>query len=527
MFKAWQQITLWKRVLIGLVLGLAIGLAVRYGFPAKQEDKSLTVAVVESNDSDPQTNESEPEADVVVQIGKSATIDLIRTSVFSQNVKSVEATANHGNVAIDAATLTYTPPPGFKGADEIKVQAVEPFGKASEFGTTWFKPFGDLFVRLIRMLIIPLILTTLVCGVTAMGDPKRLGSLGIKTITLYLATTFFAVALGLIIGTILRPGAGIDITSAGTGSVEDVQSKIESAQNAGSAVDRLLAIVPINPVQALASNDVLATIFFAIVIGIGILVAGEKGHAVGQFFDAAAEVVMKITVLIMELAPYGVLALMAWVMATSGIEVLVNLLWLTIALYLACSLQIVLVYGGIIITGILRLPVIRFFRGVADAQGVAFSTSSSSATLPMTISCAEKNLGVEKSVAGSVLPLGATINMDGTAIYLGLIALFASQAMGNGLTGSQYFMVALMATLVSIGAAGIPSAGLLLAASVLDVVGVNESEAILVIALIFPFDRLLDMMRTVTNVTGDLAVACTVANWEGVLDKETFRDDND
>ena len=169
------------------------------------------------------------------------------------------------------------------------------------------------------------------------------------------------------------------------------------------------------------------------------------------------------------------------------------------------------------------MPAKQFFRGIADAQGVAFSTSSSSATLPVTISCAENNLGVKKSVAGSVLPLGATINMDGTAIYLGLIALFAAQAIGMQLTMSDYFNVALTATLVSIGAAGIPSAGWLLAATVLNVIGVNNEESLLVIAFIFPFDRLLDMMRTVTNVTGDVAVACTVAKWEGALDEKVFR----
>ena len=232
---------------------------------------------------------------------------------------------------------------------------------------------------------------------------------------------------------------------------------------------------------------------------------------------------MRITMMVMELAPLGVLALMAWVMATQGIEVLTNLLWLAVALYTACVIQIVVVYGLFIVKGILRLPMKQFFRGVADAQGVAFSTASSSATLPVTISCAESNLGVDKSVAGSVLPLGATINMDGTAIYLGLVALFAAQAGGLELSVFDYFNVAMTATLVSIGAAGIPSAGLLLAATVLGVIGVGPEQALLVIAFIFPFDRLLDMMRTVTNVTGDIAVACTVAKWEGELDEDVFR----
>ncbi|MDG2206961.1 MAG: dicarboxylate/amino acid:cation symporter, partial [Pirellulales bacterium] len=223
--------------------------------------------------------------------------------------------------------------------------------------------------------------------------------------------------------------------------------------------------------------------------------------------------------------PYGVFALMTWVMATKGIEILWNMGKLAVSLYLACGIQIVLVYGFLIVSCLLKLPLKQYLRGIADAQGVAFSTASSNATLPVTISCAENNLGVDKSVAGSVLPLGATINMDGTAIYLGLIALFAAQATGIELSAMQYFTVALTATLVSIGAAGIPSAGLLLAATVLEVIGVGREQSLLVIAFIFPFDRLLDMMRTLTNVSGDVAVACAVAKWDGNLDEEVFRRD--
>lgn len=395
--------------------------------------------------------------------------------------------------------------------------------RAANFANTWFRPFGDGFVRLIKMLIIPLITTTLIAGVTAMGDPKKLGSLGTRTIILYLLTTLFAVSLGLAIGTVLQPGAGVDYATYSQSDLESVKQKVETAKEAGGIVDRLLDIIPDNPIQALAETQVLPTIFFSILIGIAILVTGPAADPVKNFFESASEVVMRITMMIMELAPLGVLALMAWVMATKGIDVLTNLLWLAIALYLACFIQIVVVYGLIIVKGILRLPLKQFFRGVADAQGVAFSTASSSATLPVTISCAETNLGVDKSVAGSVLPLGATINMDGTAIYLGLVALFAAQAGGMELTVADYLNVAMTATLVSIGAAGIPSAGLLLAATVLGVIGVGSEQALLVIAFIFPFDRLLDMMRTVTNVTGDIAVACTVAKSQGELDEDVFR----
>ncbi len=443
MFKSWQALTLWKRVLVGLVLGLGLGLAVRYGTP-----------------------------------------------------ESVNA----------ETTLS-----GFE--------------RAAAIGDTWFKPFGDAFVRLIKMLIIPLIVTTLVSGVTAMGDPKKLGSLGARTIGLYMLTTLFAVSLGLAMGTLIKPGVGVEYNTASAEDLASVTGKMAAAEEAGGFVDRLLNIIPSNPVAALSDGQVLPTIFFSLMIGIGILFVGKAADPVRHFFDAAAEVVMRITMMVMELAPYGVCALMAWVMATKGIEVLSNLLWLAIALYAACIFQIIFVYGFMIIRLFLGLPLKQFFRGIADAQGVAFSTASSSATLPVTISCAETNLGVDKSVAGSVLPLGATINMDGTAIYLGLVALFAAQADGLQLEMSQYVMVAMTATLVSIGAAGIPSAGLLLAATVLSVIGISAEQSLLIIAFIFPFDRLLDMMRTLTNVSGDIAVACTVAKWEGELNEDVFRNE--
>ncbi|MDE0759294.1 MAG: dicarboxylate/amino acid:cation symporter, partial [Pseudomonadales bacterium] len=386
-----------------------------------------------------------------------------------------------------------------------------------------FKPFGDAFVRLIKMLIIPLISTTLVVGVTAMGDPKKLGTLGTRTIAMYLATTFFAVSLGLTMGSIIRPGDGINYESAGAAAVDSVKGKIETADAAGGIVDRLLEIIPTNPVEAWASGAVLPTIFFAILIGVGILVTGPPADPIKHFFEAAAQVVMRVTIMVMELAPYGVLALMTWVMATQGLEVVLNMGKLAIALYLSCGIQIGFVYGFLIIVCLLKLPLKQYLRGIADAQGIAFSTASSNATLPVTISCAENNLGVDKSVAGSVLPLGATINMDGTAIYLGLVALFAAQAGGIELTAMHYVMVAITATLVSIGAAGIPSAGLLLAATVLEVIGVNAEQSLLVIAFIFPFDRLLDMMRTLTNISGDVAVACAVAKWDDNLDEDVFR----
>lgn len=392
---------------------------------------------------------------------------------------------------------------------------------ASELATTWFKPIGDAFVNLIRMLVVPLIFTTLVAGVTAMGDPARLGSLGGTALGMYMVTTWIAVTLGLVIGTIIAPGNGFDLSNIPASELESAQARLEGGGAAG-LTERLIAIIPTNPIESMANGEVLQIIFFAIFVGVGCLMAKEAGRPLAQAIESGADVMMKITHIVMEVAPLGVLALMTWVMATQGFGVFTVLGKMVAALYIACALHMLITYGGIIKL-ILRLPLIRFFRGIADAQAVAFSTSSSSATLPVTMTCVRENLGVNRSVASSVLPLGATINMDGTALYQGLIALFAAQAFGIEMTLGMYGMVMLTATLVSIGTAGIPSVSLFLAATTLSVIGATPEQTVIVIAVLFPFDRLLDMMRTVTNITGDAAVSVAVAKWQKEFDEETFR----
>lgn len=377
------------------------------------------------------------------------------------------------------------------------------------------QPVGDLFIRLIRMMVVPLIFTTLVAGVVAMREPARLGSLGAKTIILYLVTTFFANLIGLFFGTIMRPGEGAFETVSAADAVP-------TSTEAPSIVERLMGIVPDNPVAALADADVLAIIFFAILLGVGILMAREKGEMLGKFFDSASDVVLKVTHIVMEVAPFGVFALIAYTTAAYGLQAFASIGWLILAVYLGLLTHMILIYGGLIRL-VLGLPLVRFFRGITDAQAVAFSTSSSSATLPVTITNVTENLGVKRSVSGSVLPLGATINMDGTALYLGILALFTAQAFGYELTALNYLLIALTAAIVSIGAAGIPSASLFLLAIVLDTFGVTPEHTALIVGFILPVDRVMDMARTVVNVTGDAAVAVTVAKWEGELDEETFR----
>ena len=378
------------------------------------------------------------------------------------------------------------------------------------------KWIGDLFIRFIKMLVVPLIFTSLVAGVVSMGDPKRLGSIGIKTIVLYLMTTLFAITIGLVLGTIFSPGAGIDITGV------DPYNAVQSSQNIS---ERLFGIVPLNPFESLASGDVLPIIFFSILLGIGIILGGEKTKKIGEVFSSAAEAILQIAHLVMQLAPFGVLALVAWVSGTMGLAALQNLFILSIILYVGCIIHIFLVYGGLIRFAA-GLPLGQFFKGILDAQAVAYSTSSSSATLPITLQCVENNLGVKKTVASSVLPLGATINMDGTALYLGVVALFAAQIFGVQLDLSDYFLIAMTATLTSIGTAGIPSASLFLLATVLSVIGISDAQTALIVGFVLPFDRILDMARTVVNITGDATVSVLVAKSEDEIDQDVFRSES-
>jgi Na+/H+-dicarboxylate symporter len=385
--------------------------------------------------------------------------------------------------------------------------------EATALTTTWFRPFGDAFIRLIRMLVVPLIFTTLAAGILAMGDPAKLGGIGLKAFGLYILTTLFAVVIGIGMGAILQPG-----TQANFADV--VPSQIGA--DAPGIIERLLAIIPTNPFEALAGGDILAVIFFSILLGVTMLVMREAAKPVADVITFGAEVMLKMTHWIMELAPIGVFFLLAWVAATQGLATFTSVALLAACVYVGCLIHMAVVYGGLVRV-VLGLPIVRFFRGMFDAQAVAYSTSSSNATLPITISCARDNLGVSNAVAGSVIPLGATINMDGTSLYLGVLAMFAAQAFGFELGFADYAIIALTATLASIGTAGIPSASLFLLATVLSAIGATPEQTALMVGFLLPFDRPLDMMRTLTNVTGDGAVAVAVAKWEGELDEETFR----
>ena len=374
---------------------------------------------------------------------------------------------------------------------------------------TYIKPFGSLFINLIKMLIVPLIFLSLVSGVTSMEDVQKMGRVGGKTFALYLATTAIAITIGLVVGTILEPGAGLEFSKEGLTA---------KSMDAPGFVATLLNMVPRNPVASMADGKVLQIIVFAILFGIALNLSGEKGKPVKELIDSGAEIMYSLTHMVMAYAPYGVFALMAWVAGKFGLSILLPLGKIIAGVYIACLLHIGITLAGLGIILLGRLSPRPYFGGIVDAQAVAFTTTSSSGTLPVTIACAQENLGVSKSVSSFVLPLGATINMDGTAIYQGVAALFVAQAFGIDLTAGQYGVIIVTATLASIGSAGVPGAGLIMLTLVLTTVGLPLEG----IAIIAGIDRILDMARTATNVTGDLMVSVLIAKSEGELDVDSY-----
>ena len=371
---------------------------------------------------------------------------------------------------------------------------------------------GELFIRLIRMVVVPLVFVTLVSGLISMGDPSKLGSLGVRTLALYLVTTLIAISIGLSLAAIMQPGIGVDLSAVAPTSV----------QEAIPLSERLMGIVPENPIAAMAEGNILAIIFFALLLGISLLTIGDLGKPVADFMGAGAEAMLRITHWIMEAAPFGAFALIAQLSGTAGVGALLDVLTLALAVAVGFLAHMLFMHGFIIMKLMLRLSPKNFFLGARDAMLMAFSTSSSSATLPISMSCAEENLGIKPVVSSTVLPLGATINMDGTALYVGIVTVFGAQAFNIDLSLADYLLVAGSTTIVSIGTAAVPGASLFLMAAVMDTIGMTPEQNAAVVGFILAFDRPLDMLRTVMNVGGDLSVSTAVANWEGQFDRKVF-----
>jgi DAACS family dicarboxylate/amino acid:cation (Na+ or H+) symporter len=367
---------------------------------------------------------------------------------------------------------------------------------------------GRIFVAALQMMVVPLVLTSLVCGVISMSDVRALGRLGIKTFALYLATTAIALIIALSLATAISPGEGFAL---------DTDAAYEP-RPAPPLTQVIIDLIPTNPIQALAEGEMLQIIVFAILLGFAMNLAGAAGERVGRVFVDLNEIIIKMVLLVIRTAPLGVFALLTQTFATQGFGALSQLAGYAIAVVLALVLHVAITYTALL--KLAGLNVRRFFVKMRTAMTFAFSTSSSSATIPVTLETVEHKLGVRNSIASFTIPLGATINMDGTAIMQGVATVFIANAYGIDLSIADFMTVILTATLASIGTAAVPSAGLVMLAIVPQQVGLPVEG----IGIILGIDRLLDMLRTAVNITGDATVTCFVARTEQALHQATFDD---
>jgi Na+/H+-dicarboxylate symporter len=372
-----------------------------------------------------------------------------------------------------------------------------------------FKILGKIFIKLIKMVIVPLIFFALLSGITSIAEGQDFKSLGIKGFISYMFTAMFAVVIGLVTGVVFKPGDGVDLSSISAGAVP-------TATTPPSIVEFLLNLIPSNPIAAMADGNFLQLIVFTIFTGVTINLVGERARPVKQVIDSSAQIMFSMINAIVKLAPYGVFGFIASVIGVQGIGILTSLGQLIIAVMAACTLQYFIF--GMMLLFIARVNPIPFYKKMVFTQSLAFATSSSKATLSTAMEQLQTRLGVSKTSTNFLLPLGACINMDGTAIYLGIVAVFFAQAYGVTLETHDYLMLLLTCTLGSIGAAGIPSGSIIFMGMVLTSVGLPLDG----IALILGVDRILDMVRTTINITGDSTITLMVDSTEGTLDEKVY-----
>jgi proton glutamate symport protein len=375
---------------------------------------------------------------------------------------------------------------------------------------TEIKPLGTLFIRLLSFLAIPLVIASLIVGAASLDDVKKIGRIGGRTLFIYITTTAIAITIGLTAANVIKPGKQINEQTKqrliGEFQEDTPSEMIEELDI--DIPDFIVSIVPKNPMNAIAEGRMLQIVFFAVIFGITLTYVKKK-NVVLDFFDGVSDTMIKMVDFIMKIAPLGVFALIAATIAEFGFEIIMTLIWYIFAVVLGLLLHTVFVYS-ILVKGFGKMSPLVFFKGIRNAQAIGFSTSSSAATLPVTFDCVERNLGINKTVSGFVLPLGATINMDGTALYQGVAAVFIAQVYGFDLTIAEQLTVVLTAVLASIGTAPVPGVGIIMLVMILQAIHVPPEG----IALIIGVDRLLDMCRTITNVSGDSAVAVAIAGME-------------
>jgi len=389
----------------------------------------------------------------------------------------------------------------------------------TDFTNDWIKPWGVIFVNLLKLIAVPLVFASLVKGVASLSDISRLSRIGAKTIAFYLISTVVSVAIGLVLVNVIKPGSDFDKSSIDLTN-KNTSEKIIDAETVSreGPLQFVVDIVPTNIINASANNsNMLQVIFFAILFGISMVMLPDKNTKfVKGFFDGINDIILKIVDLIMLISPYGVFALLASLVVDFGASssLFIALAKYSITVIFGLLLMILVIYPSII-KSLTKISYFNFFKALSPAQMLAFSTSSSAATLPVTMERCEEHLGVSEEISSFVLPLGATINMDGTSLYQAVAAVFIAQAFGIDLDLNQQLTIVLTATLASIGAAAVPGAGMVMLVIVLGAINVPAEG----LALIFGVDRILDMLRTVVNVTGDATVATVVASSEGKLNK--------
>lgn len=397
-------------------------------------------------------------------------------------------------------------------------QAEDTTSYAHYFLNEVLRPIGDLFLNLIHMIIPLLVLSSMTIGITSIHDPEKLGRVGLRTLLIYLGTTIAAVCVGLTFGWIFQPGAGGEqlLESLGEAKVAVDNSSLNIGK-APSVAAMLVAIVPQNPIASMVQENVLQIIVFAVFLGISINFAGEKGRYLRDVLESLADVMYRLTSIVMEFSPIGVFAIMAWAAGSFGVDVLKKLAMFLIAYYTAIIFHILVVFVGIL-TFMAKLKPLSFFKGMGDAIMVALSTASSSATLPVSMHCVQKNLGVSKNITGFVLPLGSTINMNGSALFQGMAVLFVSQVYGLSLEWNTLLLIILTAVLSAVGAAGIPGTGIIMLAAVLRSAGLPVEGLFLLLGI----DRVREMGSTALNIMGDAVAAVYVAKLEGELDERQY-----
>lgn len=367
-----------------------------------------------------------------------------------------------------------------------------------------FAPLGKVFVNLIKMLVIPIVFVSLVLGTAGISDPKKLGRIGVKTIVFFLSTTAIAIFLALVVALIVKPGVG---------NFQLPSEEVEVTE-APPVMETLINIIPTNPITAMAEENMLQVIAFSLFVGFAIARLGEKTNGLKRIFEQLNDVLMYLVQLVMKFAPFGAFALIATVIGGEGLDGIAAMFKYFILVVIVLILHVLVVYcPALSVLG--KMSPIKFFKGFSPAMIVAFSTSSSNATLPVSMRAAQNNLGVSRTVSGFVQPLGATINMDGTAIMQGVATVFIAQIIGQDLTIAQLLTVLLTATLASIGTAGAPGVGVIMLTMVLTSVGLPVEA----IALVLGVDRLVDMFRTTVNITGDAVCAVVVDHSERKLEQ--------